>query len=110
MTDAHLTNAPGSEYISTETVDVTTVADLVQEHSVTPRRTLLKIDTQGFEDEVLAGAGDHVDEFAAIQLELSMVELYEGQSLFDDHYALHARPRVPAAHHRSRASPAAPAR
>lgn len=87
MTDAHLTNAPGSEYISTETVEVTTVADLVKEHSVVPNRALLKIDTQGFEDEVLAGAGDHVDEFAAIQLELSMVELYEGQSLFDDHYA-----------------------
>lgn len=86
MTDAHLTNAPGSEYISTETVEVTTVADLVKEHSVVPGRALLKIDTQGFEDEVLAGAGDHVDEFAAIQLELSMVELYEGQSLFDDHY------------------------
>lgn len=88
MTDAHLTNAPGSEYIGTETVDVTTVAELVKEHSLVPGRTLLKIDTQGFEDEVLAGAGDHLDEFAAIQLELSMVELYQGQSLFDDHYAL----------------------
>jgi len=87
MTDAHLTNAPGSEYISTETVAVTTVTDLVAEHSVVPSRTLLKIDTQGFEDEVLAGAGDLVDEFVAIQLELSMVELYEGQSLFDDHYS-----------------------
>jgi FkbM family methyltransferase len=87
MTDAHLTNAPGSQTISTETVEVTTVADLVKEHSVVPGRALLKIDTQGFEDEVLAGAGDHVAEFAAIQLELSMVELYEGQSLFDDHYA-----------------------
>jgi len=88
MTDAHLTNAPGSGYISTERADVTTVRDLMKEHSVVPGRTLLKIDTQGFEDEVLAGAGEHLDEFAAIQLELSMVELYEGQSLFDDHYEL----------------------
>jgi FkbM family methyltransferase len=88
MTDAHLDNAPGSGYISTEEVEVTTVRDLVDEHSVDPARTLLKIDTQGFEDEVLAGAGDRLDEFAAIQLELSMVELYEGQSLFEDHYAL----------------------
>jgi FkbM family methyltransferase len=87
MTDAHLDNAPGSGYISTETVSVTTVRDLVKEHSLAPERTLLKIDTQGFEDEVLAGAGEHLDEFAAIQLELSMVELYVGQSLFDDHYA-----------------------
>ena len=87
MTDAHLSNAPGSEYIGTETVPVTTVRALVAKHSVDPGRALLKIDTQGFEDEVLAGAGDLVDRFAAIQLELSMVELYEGQSLFDDHYS-----------------------
>ncbi len=102
MTDAHVINAPGSEYISTETVDVTTVAALVAEHSVDPGRTLLKIDTQGFEDEVLAGAGDHLDEFAAIQLELSLVELYEGQSLFDDHYALMREHGLRAAHHRAR--------
>ena len=89
MTDAHLTNAPGSGYISTETVEVDDGARPGQASiGASPGRTLLKIDTQGFEDEVLAGAGDHLDEFAAIQLELSMVELYEGQRLFDDHYAL----------------------
>jgi hypothetical protein len=64
------------------------VRDLVAEHGLTPSRTLLKIDTQGFEDEVLAGAGDLLEEFAAIQLELSLVELYAGQKLFHDHYTL----------------------
>lgn len=87
MTDAHLSSAPGSEYISSETVTLTTVADLVEEHSLVPERTMLKIDTQGFESEVLAGAGDLVDRFAAVQLELSFVELYAGQDLFDDLYA-----------------------
>ena len=51
-----------------------------------PSSTLLKIDTQGYEDEVLAGAGDLIGEFAAVQLELSFVELYTGQRLFDDFY------------------------
>ena len=87
MTDAHLISAPGSGYISSETVPMTTVRDLVAEHSVDPAHTLLKIDTQGYEEEVLAGAGDLVGEFAAIQLELSFVELYAGQQLFDDLYA-----------------------
>jgi FkbM family methyltransferase len=87
MTDAHLTSAPGSGYISSETVPMTTVRALAAKHSVDPARTLLKIDTQGYEEEVLAGAGDLVGEFAAIQLELSFVELYTGQQLFDDLYA-----------------------
>jgi FkbM family methyltransferase len=88
MTDAHLDSAPGSGYISSETVPMTTVRALSSQHSVDPAHTLLKIDTQGYEEEVLAGAGDLVGKFAAIQLELSFVELYAGQQLFDDLYEL----------------------
>ncbi len=84
MTDAHVSAAPGSEYVAQEQVPVTTVTDLVSAHGVDPATSLLKIDTQGFEDEVLAGAGDLVGRFAAIQLELSFVELYEGQRLHDE--------------------------
>jgi FkbM family methyltransferase len=84
MTDAHLRTAPGSRFIASETVPVTTVAELVASHGVDPARTLLKIDTQGFEGEVLQGAGDLVGVLAAIQLELSFVELYDDQLLFDD--------------------------
>ncbi|MDQ4055003.1 MAG: FkbM family methyltransferase [Actinomycetota bacterium] len=87
MTDAHRESAPGSGYISSETVPMTTVRALASQHSVVPAQTLLKIDTQGYEEEVLAGAGDLVGEFAAIQLELSFVELYTGQQLFDDLYS-----------------------
>jgi FkbM family methyltransferase len=86
MTDAHLTSAPGSDYVASETVPLATVRDLVTEYSLVPSRTLLKIDTQGYESEVLAGAGDLVDKFGAIQLEMSFVELYAGQDLFDDLY------------------------
>ncbi len=84
MTAAHLDTAPGSRYVATEQVPVTTVADLVTDHSVDPERALLKIDTQGFESEVLRGAGDLIGRVAAIQLELSFVELYDGQALFDE--------------------------
>ena len=84
MTDTHLRTAPQSRVIGTETVPVTTVTDLVSTHRLDPGRTLLKVDTQGFEDEVLRGAGDLIGQVAAIQLELSFVELYEGQQLFDD--------------------------
>ena len=83
-TDAHLDNAPGSHYIATEEVPVTTVAGLVDTHGVDPARCLLKIDTQGYEGEVLRGAGELVGRVQAIQLEMSFVELYAGQLLYDD--------------------------
>ena len=84
MTKAHLDAAPGSEFIGTEDVDVTTVARIVEEHDVDPASTFIKVDTQGFEKAVMAGAGSVIDTVAGVQLELSFVELYEGQELFDE--------------------------
>ena len=43
-------------------------------------RVLLKIDTQGYDDRVLAGAAGVIGRLSAIQLELSIVPVYEGQS------------------------------
>lgn len=84
MTDAHTSAAPGSHTVAAETVPLTTVAELVTERGIDPARTLLKIDTQGFEAPVLDGAGPLVGALAAISLELSFVPLYDGQQLFDD--------------------------
>ena len=84
MTDAHLTAAPGSGYIATQKIQLRSVATLVAENRIDPARTLLKVDTQGFEKQVLDSAGALVDQFGAVQLELSFVELYEGQMLYDD--------------------------
>lgn len=84
MTEAHTSAAPGSETVATESVPLTTVADLVTARGIDPDRTLLKIDTQGYEAQVLDGAGPLVGKIAAISLELSFVALYAGQQLFDD--------------------------
>jgi FkbM family methyltransferase len=42
-------------------------------------RAYLKLDVQGYERSVLAGAGTALDRFEALELELSMTALYEGQ-------------------------------
>jgi FkbM family methyltransferase len=84
MTSAHSDAAPGSEFVAAETVPVTTVAELIAARNLNPARTLLKIDTQGYEAPVLDGAGSALKEFAAVSLELSFVPLYEGQQLFDE--------------------------
>lgn len=45
---------------------------------------LLKIDTEGYEDRVLAGARETLKSVRALQLEPSLVPLYDGQVLFLD--------------------------
>ena len=45
-----------------------TVATLAAQHSVVPEKTLLKVDTQGFERQVLDSAGDLVSSLGAVQL------------------------------------------
>jgi hypothetical protein len=42
-------------------------------------RAFLKIDVQGFERQVLDGAGEALRRFDAIELELSVTALYAGQ-------------------------------
>jgi FkbM family methyltransferase len=44
-------------------------------------RNLLKIDTQGYELEVLKGSEDLLERFSVIYCELSYIELYKGQPL-----------------------------
>ena len=42
-------------------------------------RAYLKLDVQGYERTVLAGAGDALGRFQALELELSVTPLYDGQ-------------------------------
>jgi FkbM family methyltransferase len=46
--------------------------------------TLLKIDAQGFEKEVLVGASGIIEKISFVYLEVSLVPLYEGQPLFSE--------------------------
>jgi len=46
--------------------------------------SFLKIDTQGYEDRVMIGASESLERIVGLQLELSLVPLYEGQLLFND--------------------------
>lgn len=80
--DAHLKSAPESRYVGKERVPLRRLDGIARPYLTTDSITLLKIDTQGFEDRVLAGASGILPGVAGLHLELSLVPLYADQKLF----------------------------
>ncbi len=61
--------------------------DSIAENILLDEPILIKIDTQGYEDQVLLGGEKTVKRAKAVIIESSFVELYEGQALFNDIYS-----------------------
>jgi FkbM family methyltransferase len=79
MRREHKAAAPDSAYVGTQTVRLARLDSL---DLIAPGdRAYLKIDVQGTEGSVLDGAAGVFDRVVAAELELSLVELYEGQEL-----------------------------
>ncbi len=84
IADAHIEAAPTTRVIGSIAVDVRTLHRLVTDLGIASNRIFLKMDTQGTEDQVLAGAKPIMDRIAGIKTELSVVELYLGQKLYPE--------------------------
>lgn len=82
MLPAHLNAAPDSAYCGAVKAALITL-DSVREHlNPTRAKIFLKIDTQGFELEVLRGAKEILKDVNALQLEMSLCPLYAEQPLY----------------------------
>ncbi len=68
----------------TETAPARRLETLVPELLRNGERAYLKVDVQGFEDRVLDGAGAALARFDALELELSVMPLYDGQARLVD--------------------------
>ena len=84
MLDEHVRAAPESAIAGMETVPLRRLDSIADQYVPRDRQILLKIDTQGYEGRVLDGASGIMDRITAVQLELSLVPLYAGQSLFHE--------------------------
>lgn len=82
MLTAHSNAAPASTYLGSETAPLTTVDNAVLPYFEGAKAPFLKIDTQGYEWYVLDGALATLPKVRGIQVELSLVPLYEGQHLW----------------------------
>lgn len=82
MLDSHLLAAPHTAYIGKESVPSLTLDSIAPDYLKKFKNTFLKIDTQGFEWDVLNGAQNILPNIRGVLLELSLVPLYEGQHLW----------------------------
>jgi len=64
----------------TRPVDVITLSEALGDAAI-PAASLLKIDVQGYELEVLKGCEDMLNKFSHLYVECSFIELYQGQAL-----------------------------
>ena len=80
--------SPSSHVVGRERVEVARLDDVVEDYLEPGERLFLKIDTQGYEAQVLAGARGLLARLAGIQLEMPLVRCYEGErdfrNLIDD--------------------------
>lgn len=89
MLDRHVAGDPHSGYVSRETVPLMTLDSLLDRHiAVTSPSMGLKIDTQGYEAQVLSGLRRWDAFINVIQLEMSLTKLYEGSLSFIELYRI----------------------
>lgn len=82
MLDSHLSAAPHTAYVGRESVPLLTLDSVAPDYVAKFKNPFLKIDTQGFEWQVLDGARDTLPHIKGILVELSLMPLYEGQRLW----------------------------
>jgi FkbM family methyltransferase len=84
MLETHRGVAPHANYVGVETIRVQRLDDAARAEVRTASSPFLKIDTQGFERDVLLGAKETLPQVVGIEIELSFVPLYEGSMLADE--------------------------
>ena len=84
MMEAHASASVKSAYVGSEKVSIFRLDSVTPGYMSATSRAFLKIDTQGFEWQVLDGASETLASAQGILCELSLVPLYEGQRLWLD--------------------------
>lgn len=83
MLDQHVNSAPESKYINKEKISISKFDSVIDDFYNEADNLFVKIDTQGFEKEVIEGAKNSLKKIKLMQIEMSIAPLYEGQLLFN---------------------------
>ena len=82
MLPEHINRAPESKYIAKEKIEIKKLDSVFNNYYVEGDNVMLKIDTQGYEKNVILGAGNVLNKISIIQLEMSVIGLYENETSF----------------------------
>lgn len=84
LCEVHKDNAPNSTFIGKESTNVVCLDSVASEYLKPNSRAFIKIDTQGYELDVLKGCKKTLDDTVGLTCELSLTELYKGQALWTE--------------------------
>lgn len=84
MQDLHLEIAPDSAYTGKEKISINKLDTIFRDFYSENDRVMLKIDAQGFEKNIIDGAEKFLEKVILLQLEMSLVSMYENEMLFID--------------------------
>jgi FkbM family methyltransferase len=78
------THEPELRTVGREMVRVETLQSVVERYYPQGSRLFLKIDAQGYEKQILEGAGSQLEKVVGMRIELALVRSYEGAPLIVD--------------------------
>lgn len=84
MSSLHLNSAPDSLYVRKEEIKIHKLDTIFFDLADKQDKIMLKIDTQGFEKNVIDGAEKSLPLISGLQLEMSLVPLYNNEMLFPE--------------------------
>lgn len=84
MLPSHTLATPEAAYIGHEQIVVRRIDSICEKYWRPANKLFLKIDAQGYEKTIIDGAENSLDKILGIQMELSLVPLYEGETLLAD--------------------------
>lgn len=82
MANLHEHHFPKSKFVGIQDVPMGTLDNFLSGFKVNLNKTLVKMDVQGFESEVIEGGKDSFERLKACYFESSLGYLYEGEKLF----------------------------
>jgi FkbM family methyltransferase len=84
MSTLHVNSAPDSLYLRKEEIEIHRLDTIFFDLADKQDKIMLKIDTQGFEKNVIDGAEKSLPLISGLQLEMSLVPLYNNELLFPE--------------------------
>lgn len=78
----HIEAEKNSIYVSKENIKIITLDEFIVERELNPESIFLKIDSQGYEYNILMGSLNSLSYIKALQIEMSIKPLYDGEKSF----------------------------